>query len=94
MPYGGSIISYNTSTNDRLSSNMCMRWLRGSLGVIRLVWKGFWSICNNNFEIQKLYAKNIMFACSLLTLTSTWHSNYCNGPGRYTSGELKLEKYK
>jgi hypothetical protein len=41
MPYGGSIISHNTLTNDGLSSDMCMRWPRGLPGVIQLVWKGF-----------------------------------------------------
>jgi hypothetical protein len=38
-----------------------------------------------------LYAKNIMFACSLPMSTSTWHSDHHNGPGRYMSGELKTE---
>jgi hypothetical protein len=51
----------------------------------------FQSICANIFEIQNLYAKNIMFAYSLPTSTSTWHSDHCNGPGGYMSGELKLE---
>jgi hypothetical protein len=48
----------------------------------------------NNFEIRNLYAKNIMFACSLPTSTSTWHSDHCNRPGGYMSGELKLESIK
>jgi hypothetical protein len=51
----------------------------------------FWSICTNNFEIQDLYVKNIIFVYSLPTSTSTWHSDYCNRPGRYMSGELKSE---
>jgi hypothetical protein len=94
MPYGGSIISHNTLTNDGLSSDMCMRWPRGLPGVIQLVWKGFWSVCTDNFEIWNLYAKNIIFAYSLPTSTSTWHSDHCNGPGGYMSGELKSEKHK
>jgi hypothetical protein len=54
----------------------------------------FWSICTDKFEIQNLYVKNIMFACSLPTSTSTWHSNHCNRPGGYISGELKSENIK
>jgi hypothetical protein len=38
IPYGGGIISHNTSTNNGLSSDICTRWPRGSPGVIRLVW--------------------------------------------------------
>jgi hypothetical protein len=38
-----------------------------------------------------VYVKNIMFAYSLPMSTSTWHSNHCNGPGGYMSGELKSE---
>jgi hypothetical protein len=49
----------------------------------------FWSIYTSNFEIQNLYAENIIFAYSLPISTSTWHSDYCNGPGGYISGELK-----
>jgi hypothetical protein len=41
MPYGGAIISHNTSTNDGLGSDMCTRRPRGSPRVIRLVRKGF-----------------------------------------------------
>jgi hypothetical protein len=41
-----------------------------------------------------LYAKNIMFACSLPTSTSTWHSDHRNGPGGYMRGELKSENIK
>jgi hypothetical protein len=55
---------------------------------------GFWSIWMNNFESQNLYVKNIMFACSLPTSTSTWHSDHRNGPGGYMSGELKSENIK
>jgi hypothetical protein len=51
----------------------------------------FWSICMNIFKIQKLYAKNITFVCSLPTSTSTWYSDYHNRPGGYISRELKLE---
>jgi hypothetical protein len=54
----------------------------------------FWSIWVNNFEIRNLYVKNIMFACSLPTSTSTWRSDHCNGPGGYMSGELKSENIK
>jgi hypothetical protein len=32
-----------------------------------------------------------MFACSLPTSTSTWHSDHRIRPGGYMSGELKLE---
>jgi hypothetical protein len=56
--------------------------------------EGFWSIWMNNFEIWNLYAKNIMFVCSLPMSTSTWHSDYCNGPSGYMSGELKSENIK
>jgi hypothetical protein len=48
----------------------------------------------NNFEIRNLYAKNIMFACSLPMSTSTWRSDHRNGPGGYMSGELKSENIK
>jgi hypothetical protein len=51
----------------------------------------FLSVCMNIFEIWSLYVKNITFAYSLLTLTSTWHSNHHNGPGGYMCGELKSE---
>jgi hypothetical protein len=51
----------------------------------------FWNVCVNNFEIRILYAKNITFACSLPTSTSTWHSDHRIGPGGYMSGELKSE---
>jgi hypothetical protein len=51
----------------------------------------FRSICMNKFEIQNVYAKNIIFACSLPTSTSTWHSDHRNIPGGYMSGELKSE---
>jgi hypothetical protein len=94
MPYGGGIISHNTLTNDGLSSDICTRRLRGSPGVIRLVLGTFWSVCTNKFEIWNLYVKNIIFICSLPMLTSTWHSEYCNGPGGYMSGELKSENIK
>jgi hypothetical protein len=40
IPYGGGIISHNTSTNDGLGSDMCTRWPRGSPRVIRLVREG------------------------------------------------------
>jgi hypothetical protein len=49
----------------------------------------FWSILMNNFKIRNLYAKNIMFACSLPTSTSTWCSDHRIRPGGYMSGELK-----
>jgi hypothetical protein len=45
----------------------------------------------NNFEIRNLYAKNITFACSLPTSTSTWRSDHRIGPGGYMSGELKSQ---
>jgi hypothetical protein len=35
-----------------------------------------------------------MFACSLPTSTSTWHSDYRNRPGGYMSRELKSENIK
>jgi hypothetical protein len=54
----------------------------------------FQSIWINNFEIWNLYVKNIMFVYSLPTSTSTWHSDHCNGPGGYMSGELKSENIK
>jgi hypothetical protein len=54
----------------------------------------FWSVCTDNFEIRNLYVKSIMFACSLPTSTSTWHSDHRNGCGGYMSGELKLENIK
>jgi hypothetical protein len=56
--------------------------------------EGFRSIWTNNFKIWNLYMKNIMFAYSLPTLTSTWHSDHHNGPGGYMSGELKSENIK
>jgi hypothetical protein len=51
----------------------------------------FQSILMNNFKIRNLYAKNITFACSLPTSTSTWHSDHCIRPSGYMSGELKSE---
>jgi hypothetical protein len=51
----------------------------------------FGSISGKLFEMWNLYVKHIMFACCLLISTSTWHSDHCNRPGRYMSGELKLE---
>jgi hypothetical protein len=45
----------------------------------------------NNFKIWNLYAKNITFACSLPTSTSTWRSDHRIRPGGYMSGELKSE---
>jgi hypothetical protein len=54
----------------------------------------FRSVWTNNFKIWNLYTKNIMFACSLPMSTSTWHSDHCNGPGGYMSGELKSENIK
>jgi hypothetical protein len=53
--------------------------------------EGFWSDLREFSEIWTLYAKNIMFACSLPTSTSTWRSNHRNRPGGYMSGELKSE---
>jgi hypothetical protein len=54
----------------------------------------FWSIYTDKFEIWNLYVKNIMFAYSLPTSTSTWHPDYCNRPGGSMSRELKLENIK
>jgi hypothetical protein len=54
----------------------------------------FWSIYTDNFEMRNLYAKHIMFACSLPTSTSTWRSKHHNRPGGYMSGELKSENIK
>jgi hypothetical protein len=54
----------------------------------------FWSIYTNKFKIWNLYAKNIIFAYSLPTSTSTWHSDHCSRPGGYMSRELKLENIK
>jgi hypothetical protein len=48
----------------------------------------------NNFKIWNLYAKHIMFACSLQTSTSTWCSDHHNRPGGYMSWELKSENIK
>jgi hypothetical protein len=42
-------------------------------------------------KMWNLYGKNIMFAYSLPISTSTGHSDHCNGPGGYMSGELKSE---
>jgi hypothetical protein len=51
----------------------------------------FQSIWTNKFKIRNLYAKNITFACSLPTSTSTWRSDHRIWPGGYMSGELKSE---
>jgi hypothetical protein len=56
--------------------------------------EGFRSVWTNNFEIQNLYVKNIMFACSLPTSASTWRSDHRNRPGGYMSGELKSDNIK
>jgi hypothetical protein len=56
-----------------------------------LVQKGFRAILGEFSEMWNLYAKNITFAYSLPTSTSTWRSDYHNGPGGYMSGELKSE---
>jgi Na+-transporting NADH:ubiquinone oxidoreductase subunit NqrF len=56
--------------------------------------EGFQSIWMNNFKIQNLYMKNIMFACSLPMSSSTWHSDHSNGPGGYMSRVLKSENIK
>jgi hypothetical protein len=53
--------------------------------------EGFQSNSREFSEIWNLYIKNIMFACSLPTSTSTWQSDHYNGPGGYMSGELKSE---
>jgi hypothetical protein len=37
------------------------------------------------------FSKNMEFASSLPTSTSTWCSDSHNGPSRYICGELKLE---
>jgi hypothetical protein len=73
-------------THIRMAGRITKYYLIGS--------EGFQSIWTNNFEIQNLYATNIIFACSLPTSTSTWHSDHCNGPSGYMSGELKLENIK
>jgi hypothetical protein len=54
----------------------------------------FWSIYTDKFKIWNLYVKNIIFAYSLPTSTSTWHSNHCNRPAGYMSRELKSENIK
>jgi hypothetical protein len=51
----------------------------------------FRSVFEKVFKIWNLYAKNIIFAYSLLMSTSTWHSDHRNGPSGYMSGELKSE---
>jgi hypothetical protein len=56
-----------------------------------LVQKGFRVILGEFSKMWNLYMRNIMFAYSLPMSTSTWHSDYCNRPGRYMSRELKLE---
>jgi hypothetical protein len=56
-----------------------------------LVRRGFGAILTEFSEMWNLYTKNIMFAYSLPTSTSTWHSDHYNGPGGYMSGELKSE---
>jgi hypothetical protein len=91
IPYGGSIISHNTLTNNGLGSDTYMTWLRRLPRRHLSSLERFWSICINSFKIQNLYVKNITFAYSLPMSTSTWHSNYCNGPDGYMSGELKSE---
>jgi hypothetical protein len=94
IPYGGSIISHNTLTNDGLSGSICTRQPRGLPGVIQLVSGYSGSIWSHKIEIWNLYVKNIMFAYSLPTLTSTSHSDHHNRPGGYMSGELKSENIK
>jgi hypothetical protein len=91
MPYGGSIIRLDTSTNNGFSDDACTKWLRRSPRVTRLVQRGFGVVLRELFEIQNFYVENITFVCSLLMSTSTWHSNHHNGPGGYMSGELKSE---
>jgi hypothetical protein len=91
MPYGGGIISHDASTNDEFGDDVSAKWVRRSPRVTRLVRRGFGVILREFFKIWNLYAKNIMFGCSLPTSTSTWHSDHHNGPGGYMSGELKLE---
>jgi hypothetical protein len=56
-----------------------------------LVWRGFGAILREFSKMRNLYVKDIIFAYSLPTSTSTWCSDYCNRPGGYISGELKLE---
>jgi hypothetical protein len=51
----------------------------------------FQSISGKVFKIWNVYAKNIIFACSLPTSTSTWHSDHRDGPSGYMSEELKSE---
>jgi hypothetical protein len=67
MPYGGSIISHNTSTNDGLSSDICMRPPRGSLGVIRLVWGCFGAFIPINSKyricIRKISCLHALYQC-------------------------------
>jgi hypothetical protein len=53
--------------------------------------ESFQSISGKVYEMWNLYVKNIIFVYSLPILTSTWHSNYHNRPGRYMSRELKSD---
>jgi hypothetical protein len=94
MPYGGSIISHNILTNDGLSSKHMYKIAERITRRYPIGLRMFQSICTDKFEIWNLYAKHIIFICSLPTLTSTWHSDHHNGPGGYMSGELKLENIK
>jgi hypothetical protein len=91
MPYGGSIIRYDTSTNNEFGDDACAKWVRRSPRVTQLVHRGFGVILTEFFEIWHLYVKNIIFAYSLPMLTSTWYSDHRNGPGGYMSVELKSE---
>jgi hypothetical protein len=91
MPYGGGIISHDASTNHEFGDDISVKRPRRSPRVTRLVRRGFGAILRELFEIWNLYVKNIMFACSLLMSTSTWHSDHHNGPAGYMSGELKSE---
>jgi hypothetical protein len=90
MPYGGGIISHEASTNDESGDDACANNEKipksHPIGS-----EGFRSNSREFSEMWNLYAKNIMFACSLTTSTSTWCSDYCNGPSGYMSGELKSE---
>jgi hypothetical protein len=83
-------------TNQQMTSSV-IRHLRTAERITKshpIGSERFWSVCNDNFEMRNLYAKNIMFACSLPTSTSTWRSEHRNGPAGYMSGELKSENIK
>jgi hypothetical protein len=90
MPYGGGIISYDIVTNDGFGKRHIYERPRRSPRVTRLVQRGFGAF-ERIISKSGMYAKNITFACSLPTSTSTWRSDHRIGPGGYMSGELKSE---